>query len=221
MWQVWRVGLMVEGQFGSSIPRGEKEIRAMLEHRMPAKKPEDGMPLDGLVAQVVSEVAVADEDDGEFVPGWITFKRDEKGLYAEGRTIRGHLKDCALQVAKLFDGTKAHKDKGYPEIKNFRSKFVNRIYVADQKIHLSKEEPDGYEERFIQVMTPQGPRSSIKYVDYVIDPLLEFSVKILDDGVITVKQLSTVLEYGAVHGMGAERSQGWGRYEVLSLDQVG
>ena len=81
-------------------------------------------------------------------------------------------------------------------------------------------EPDGIQQRFIQVMTRQGPRSTIKYIDYVNDPELNFVVQVLDDGVITREHLELAFEYGGIHGMGAERSQGWGKYSLVSLEQV-
>jgi len=66
-------------------------------------------------------------------------------------------------------------------------------------------------------MTYQGPRSSIKYIDYIEDPRFEFHLKILNDGVIQPVYFMAVLNYGSIHGMGAERSQDWGRYEVVRL----
>ena len=207
-WQKYQVTLEMEGRFGASIPRTPEEIHNMLLHRMPAKKPAGAVDIDDLATQVAEEVGAEEEEEAY---GWSTFKRDAQGLYYEGRTVRGHLKDCALQVQGF-----------YPAIKNFRAKFVNRVYVRDEKIrlvrhHLPIAEIDGTETRFIQVMTRQGPRSTIKYLDYVEEPYLSFTVQLMADGVITQEHIEAVLAYGCVHGMGAERSQGWGRYRVAAV----
>jgi hypothetical protein len=61
-------------------------------------------------------------------------------------------------------------------------------------------------------MTRQGPRSTIKFIDYLEKPTLSFHLNVLDDGVITPTILNSIFEYGSVHGLGQERSQGWGRY---------
>lgn len=209
-WKIYRVTLQMEGQFGASIPRTPEEIRAMLNHRMPANMPDQAIPVEDLAEQVITEVGAGDDQPA----GWSTFKRDSEGLYYEGRTVRGHLKDCALQVQGFF-----------PDIKNFRAKLVNRLYVRDAKIRLFRDwrvlaDVDDTETRFIQVMTRQGPRSAIKYLDFVVEPLLTFTVDLLDDGVIGKEHLEAVLDYGRVHGMGAERSQGWGRYRVLGVVPV-
>ena len=155
MWTKYRVELQVEGQFGASLPRTEKEIRAMLEHRQPTKPPPDFTPLRELGDQVVAEMGASDE----FLPGWSSFKRDSAGIYYEGRTVRGHIKDCAMQIAGLMKG-------GAEAIVAFKAKVANRVYVQDQTIPMWRNgqrivEPDGMEERFIQVMTRQGPRSTI------------------------------------------------------------
>ena len=217
VWQEYIIGLQINGQFGGQIPRSEDEIRAMLEHRMPGRKPEDARPIDELVEEVASQVDIQDTEDEDYVPGWSTFKHSalDGQLQYEGRCIRGHLKDCALQVKDL-----------YPEVKNFRSKVVNKLYVADTFIPLTKGgtdpfyKADGTETRYIQVMTRQGPRSAIKYIDYINDPYLEFRVKLLVNKEITIEHIKTILEYGSVHGMGAERSQGWGRYTVGNITDI-
>jgi hypothetical protein len=206
MWLTYRAVLKVNGPFAASLPKDPDEIRSMLENRMPAEKPEDGATIDELVETVSAAVATADQPDEDVLPGASTFPSDERGLYYEGRCVRGHLKDCALQIQGFF-----------PSVKNFRAKFVNRVYVVTDKIYVGAKEVAGTQERFIQVMTRRGPRSSIKYIDWVESPTLEFTIKLLNDDVITEEHLKAVFEYGGIHGMGGERSQGWGRYELKEL----
>ena len=221
MWREYDVELQIEGPFGASIPHTQKDIEAVLTHRMPKKKPDEpewtAENLDEVVASV-SEARNLEQEEPEtgWLPGWAGFLRDEEGIYYETRCIRGHLKDAAFGIREMV------------ELKNFRSKFVSRIYIArvnQDKVFLMRDnkrvcEPDGTIERFIQVMTRQGPRSSIKYVDFVNDPLIPFRLKVLDDGVITQEHVEMALEYGGTHGIGAERSQGWGNYTVKSIKEA-
>lgn len=216
MWLYYQVVLQFDGPFAAAIPKDLKEIHAMLEHRMPSRPPENHTPIEELAQQVATEVADPTGEEESRV-GWSTFKRDELGLYYEGRCVRGHLKDCALQVAPFF-----------PTVLNFRAKFVNKVYVATDKVHLARAEsigqaimqPDGTEQRFIQVLTRQGPRSSMKNIDYVVAPRITFILKVLNDTVITEQHLRAVFEYGGTHGMGQERSQEWGHYRLESLEQI-
>ena len=216
IWKEYTIGIQIEKQFGGQLPRSESEIRAMLEHRMPTRKPADATPIDELAEQVTAQVDVQDEESDDYLPGWSTFKHNTEGhLQYEGRSIRGHLKDCALQVAGF-----------YKDIKNFRSKVVNRLYVVDDLITLMDKdskpitEADDTQVRYIQVMTRQGPRSAIKYIDYVNSPFFEFNIKLMNDGIISMKHIESILQYGSVHGMGAERSQGWGRYSVAGITEL-
>ena len=112
IWNRYQITLQMEGEFGASIPKTEKEIKGMLENRMPKNKPDGGQPIEDLIEEVSSQIDT--EEETEF--GWLTFKRDDEGLLYEGRCIRGHLKDCALAVKDFF-----------PDIKVFRSKVVNRM----------------------------------------------------------------------------------------------
>jgi len=193
----------MEGRFAASVPKTHDEIAKMLEHRMPGKKPENAVPIDELAEQVTAEVAAEEPE-----VGWATFKRDDNGLYYEGRCVRGHIKDCAQQVSSFF-----------PETKAFKSKVANKVYVETDKIPIAKDAPDGWEQRFIQVMTRQGPRSTYKFIDYVDGVKLTFTLRVLDDGVISEDILRAIFDYGSVHGLGQERSQGWGRYSY-SMTEV-
>ncbi len=169
---------------------------------MPAKPPEDFIPLDELADAVAEKVGATEEAEEEMKYGWATFPRNEDGLYYEGRCVRGHLKDCANQV----------KDAIKPEVKALKAKVANKVYVMTDVIPLGAKEIAGTVQRFVQVMTRQGPRSTIKYVDYLEKPVLTFRLNVLDDSIITYDILNSIFEYGSVHGMGQERSQGFGRY---------
>jgi hypothetical protein len=204
MWLVYQVHLTMTGRFAASLPRTREEIKKMLEHRAPVNPPADYVPLDELEDQVAEKVGAAEkgEEEEEFKFGWATFARNDAGLYYEGRCVRGHIKDCATQVSGLLE----------PKITALKAKVANKVYVMTDVIPLGAKEIAGTEQRFVQVMTRMGPRSTIKYIDYLESPALSFQLNVLNDGVVTEVILHTLFEYGSIHGMGQERSTGWGRY---------
>lgn len=202
MWKKYEVELQMTGRFAASLPKTKGEIEAMLQNRMPANPPADFIPVDELATEVAALSAESEEEGEDLQYGWATFPRNEEGLYYEGRCVRGHLKDCAGQV----------KDILVPPVKALKAKVANKVYVMTDVIPLGAKEPVGTEQRFIQVMTRLGPRSTIKYIDYLEKPTLKFQLNVLADGVITLAILTAIFEYGCVHGIGQERSQGWGRY---------
>lgn len=204
MWLVYQVHLTMTGRFAASLPRTMEEIKKMLENRMPANPPADYVPIEELADQVAEKVGAPAEgaEEEEFKFGWATFARNDDGLYYEGRCVRGHIKDCATQVSGLFE----------PKITALKAKVANKVYVMTDVIPLGAKKIAGTEQRFVQVMTRMGPRSTIKYIDYLESPTLSFQLNVLNDGVITEEILRTLFEYGSIHGMGQERSTGWGRY---------
>jgi len=204
MWKRYEVELHFTTPFASSTPKNPKDIEAMLLARAPSKPPEGSTPLPELAEQVKEEVEAGEEVER----GYATFKRDESGLYYEARCVRAHIKDCANQLQGLLG------------IKALKAKVANRVYVEPARIYLDKNEPDGNEIRIIHAMTMKGPRSSLKTIDYVDKLTLKFTLKVLDDGVIDQKILASIFEYGAEHGMGQERSQDWGKYELAKLQEM-
>lgn len=203
MWKKYEVELQMLGRFAASLPRTKEEIEAMLKNRMPADRPADYIPVDQLAKEVAEKVGAPAEGEGEELQyGWATFPRNEGGLYYEGRCIRGHLKDCANQIKDVID----------PPVKALKAKVANKVYVMTDVIPLGVKEIAGTEQRFIQVMTRLGPRSTIKYIDYLDKPTLKFQLNVLEDDIITLEILNSIFEYGSIHGIGQERSQGWGRY---------
>ena len=212
MWKKYEVELKFTTPFASSTPKNPKDIEAMLIARAPSdaelrRRKEAGeeiTPIDELAEQVAEEVEATEEVER----GYATFKRDENGLYYEARCVRAHIKDCANQL------------QGFLGIKALKSKVANRVYVEPAKIYLGKAEPDGSETRIVHAMTMKGPRSSLKTIDYVDKPVLKFQLKVLDDRVISEEILRAIFEYGSEHGMGQERSQDWGKYELARLEEV-
>jgi hypothetical protein len=198
------VQLQFTTPFASSTPKNPKDIEAMLEARMPSKPPESAMPVPELAEQIAGEVEATEEVER----GYATFKRDDNGLYYEARCIRAHIKDCANQL------------QGILGIKALKAKVANKVYVEPAKIYLGKSEPDGSEVRIIHAMTMKGPRSSLKTIDYVMDAKLNFTLRVLEDGVIDRDILEAIFEYGGTHGIGQERSQDWGKYELVKLEEV-
>lgn len=211
MWKYYSVELRFTTPFASSTPKHPKDIEAMLIARSPSEKEinrrmEAGEVITG-IPELIEQVEEEVEATLEAERGYATFKKDGNGLYYEARCVRGHIKDCSNQLQKLL------------EIKALKAKVANHVYVLPAKIYLGKAEPDGNETRIIHAMTKKGPRSSLKTIDYVNTPVVKFQLKVLEDGVIDKEILEAIFEYGGEHGMGQERSQDWGKYKLVKLDE--
>jgi hypothetical protein len=160
------------------------------------------------------DMPVASDDE---VVGISGFRRDDNGLYIEARQVKAMLKEAAQRL-------------GYVKAKRgARQVLQHDLHVrasngAGQKLYLGKSEPDGIETRPIAVVTPQGPRSSIKAFEFVTnEQRLSWRVRVLADGIgngiIGEDELSAMLELGQELGLGADRSQGEGTFTLERFER--
>jgi DNA-binding transcriptional regulator YiaG len=224
MWLNYAVELRFTSRFAASNPKNSEEIRQLMESRK-MSDPEFARRIKASeVLKTVEELAEeAVEESGateEAEKGWATFKKDDVGLYYEARCVRAHLKDSANSLQTFL------------ETKALKARIAQRVYVHPDKIYvlaspngnpnaaIIKKDPDGNERRIVHAMTMKGPRSSIKWIDYVDGAILRFRLKVLNDGFVSRDLLVRLFEYGGTHGMGQERSQDYGRYEVTEFEEL-
>jgi len=181
-----------------SVPMDPELVKPWLESRMAEVDPE-------VEAEVVETI---DEAQTKVTLG---FQKDESGLFVRGGTVKAHIKDCANQIKESV------------KIKNFRSKVANKVYVAEGRIYLYKDgdiaqKVDGTYDQPIHVITPRGPRNSLKTISYLQEAHINFTIKLLgEDKEVTREHLEAIFEYGSVHGYGGERGMGEGRYTAIIL----
>ena len=145
------------------------------------------------------------------------FKRGEHGLYIEARQIKAALKEnCNI----LYAGDKDFaKHANNPTRKGARSFLAERVFVAPEQIWLGRIEADGIEMVIGHVTGPQGPRSTLGYHEYVSQAEITFDVLVTRDAIPEEwwPELWTQMEE---NGLGALRSQGHGRFDLLAWDRV-
>jgi hypothetical protein len=143
------------------------------------------------------------------------FKRDADGLYIEGRQLKSALKEAAgiAVAAGKVDGRGWGKTN-----KSLRSFFAEVVMVEPDRLHLGVTEATGVAQRFIHKMTMKGPVSAIQYEEYVENARIEFDV--LSSWDFTDEQWAMFWLIGEQEGIGASRSQGFGRYTVTEWTAV-
>jgi hypothetical protein len=139
------------------------------------------------------------------------FKRGEHGLYLEARQIKAAIKE-ATNI--LYAGERVGPTK-----KGAKSYLAERVFVAPDQIWLGRMEPDGIEMIVGHVSGPQGPRSTLGYHEYVQRPDITFDVLVTRDSIPPDwwPELWTQMEENAI---GALRSQGYGKFDILAWDVV-
>lgn len=142
--------------------------------------------------------------------GWTGFHKNSNGeLFVYDYFIKGFLK-CAGNILVNQIG-----------VKQLKSKINNFVFVSPREIKLGKTEPDGICERPLRGMTAQGPRTALARSDYIkAGTLIKFELTIIDNKEINIDIIEKVLEYGELSGLGQWRGGGFGRFEVLSVEQI-
>lgn len=145
------------------------------------------------------------------------FKKDENGLYIEGRQVKAAIKE-AVSVAVAGDKLES---RGWGMTNKSLMMFVpEHIFVVERTIYLLDAEgkhitaPSGVNQSFISTHLGTG----ITNTEYVDLAHIEFTVRA--DWPLTDKQWAMVWLTGQHQGIGATRSQGYGVYEVIRWDKT-
>lgn len=193
-----------------------------------------GVPTDEKVAEGWIKTKLADKDDliRELVATTMTergisadeaakevdslkhlngFKRDNQGLYIEGRQLKAALKEAAsvaVASGKLNGRGWGKTNKG------LLSFMAEHVFVVEDRLHLGVTEPTGIAQRFVHTWRGTG----IQYEEYVEDAKINFTVKA--DHEFSEQEWAMIWLTGEQQGVGASRSQGFGRYEVTRWDRI-
>jgi len=150
----------------------------------------------------------------------VGFKSDDNGLYLEGRAVKAAIKESANI---MFGGERVG-----PTRKGFKNYVAERLVVVEDKVYLNREQPDGVETFTGHVTGPQGPRSTLTRYEYVEKPILTFHIKELKlmqnskngKAALTDEQWEQLFVSMEVQGMGAIRSQQYGRFETVEFTKI-
>ncbi len=217
-----RVTIKVLNRLVGGTPSDPKLIEGWLKANMPEV---EELERAKLAATTLQEVGSTVDEASKGM--WTTFKRDETGIYIEGRQLKAAYKEAANILRDVFmKQERKGKDESAKAKSRFtalRSKLAERLFIEEAKVHMRDEagelmlKPSGTEERPIHVLTPQGPRTALKKFDYATTPTLSFHIWWMDDGIIGDDILMPMLEYMGANGLGADRSQGEGIFEVVEV----
>lgn len=204
-------GSLVVGRIAGGTPTDPHVAEGWLKTKL-------GIDKDDLIREQVAQVmvergATADEatevvNANKHLNG---FKRDDSGLYIEGRQLKAALKEaCSIAVAagKLTGRGWGKTNKG------LLSYFAEHAFITEDKLHLGVTEPTGIAQRFVHTFRGSG----IQYEEYVDDAKIDFTC--ITDHDFTPKEWAAIWTAGEQNGLGASRSQGYGRYEVTRWDKA-
>lgn len=204
-------GELLVGTIAGGTPTDPKVAEGWLRTKLGVEK--DDL-IRGMVAEVMVERGVTADEAAAIVntnKHLNGFKRDENGLYIEGRQLKAALKEAA-SVAVAADALSA---RGWGKTnKGLLSYLAEHVFVVEDRLHLGVTEPTGVAQRFVHTWRGNG----IQYEEYVTDAKISFTV--ITDHDFSEKEWAAIWLRGEQNGIGASRSQGYGRYEVTKWERV-
>ena len=147
---------------------------------------------------------------------WNGFRSDAvKGAYIEARQMKALFKECSTMLRFTTD------KRGCKQI--FQHGFEVKAPDGGERLYLGATGTLPFDEGPIHVQTPQGPRTAIKRVDYVERPSITFEVWVLSTHASETRHIGEndvvqMLRFAQENGVGADRSQGRGKFDVTGFD---
>lgn len=139
------------------------------------------------------------------------FLADEGGLYIESRQIKALIREVTnvLYAGQRWGATK----------KGPKSFVAERVFVDPDKLYLGVQEPTGVLEFVGHITDKLGPRSTVTKYQYVDRARIAFKVKVLHNSVED-QHWAEMWSLAEEEGLGALRSQGFGRFDVEAWEPV-
>lgn len=204
-------GSLLVGTIAGGTPTDPKVAEGWLKTKLGVDKDDQirAMVAETMVERgITADEAVKAVDENKHLNG---FKRDEQGLYIEGRQLKAALKEaasCAVAAGKLNGRGWGKTNKG------LLSYLSEHVFVVEDRLHLGVTEATGINQRFVHTFRGSG----IQYEEYVTDAKVDFTV--MADHDFSEKEWAAIWTSGEQQGIGASRSQGYGRYEVTRWDRL-
>jgi hypothetical protein len=165
-----------------------------------------------LVAQTMIERGIVASEAAEEVAASTKlngFKRDDKGLYSEGRHAKAMLKENA--------NISWPKRRWGPSAKGTRGWWAEHVQVHEDRIHHGRTEADDVHQHFVH--SRYG--SSFVYLEVNYDIDVSFTILVDGDNLISDDDWAGLWVRAEQNGLGASRSQGYGKFAVTRFDRRG
>ncbi len=202
----WRCEIQVE-RLAGGIPSDPKVVEGWIKSKFSSDTGDQirELVIDSIAERGVDDLDLAVEEVAKLrhLNG---FKRDENGLYIEGRQVKAMIKEAA--------NIRWPKERWGPSKKGTKSFFAEHVFVVDTRIPLGTSEPTEVNQRFVHTWRGTG----IQYEEIVEDAVLTFNV--VTDYEFKRAEWAALWLTAEANGLGAARSQGFGCFTVVSWERA-
>ena len=224
LFRTYTMTLKFNDRICGGIPKSEKAIEGWIRANV-----EDKSKLEQMISDTKESMNVdnlSEEDLNNLAKSaWNGFKSDENGIYIEGRQIKSMFKESANVIKNVLN------------VSAFKARVAERVFVDEDKVYILKplnnpdnkyKEPTGSYEGMVHAMTAMGKISALKRVDYVDNCHITFTLKVLDEKLVTKDKkrldiptyIMHLINHAQENGLGAERSQGNGKFTCEFFGEI-
>lgn len=229
-WRKLRLTIKIREKLHAGKPRQLDAAKAMLKARgldEVVEAMEFEVPDAERAAEVVDE-GVCEFHRREGKPGIWFLSNNMKACLKENWSVLGYRKDAtprskkAAKAEAAVEGEKAAKTVQGSTKMMAEGLFVVSTDPTDRDWIYLGEKADGIDQAVSHTMGPKGPQSSIKRNEFLLSPMLVFEIWIAQVGAAKIpdESLADTLVHAAEHGLGANRSQGLGKFDVISVEEI-
>jgi hypothetical protein len=247
-WRKLKVTIQFREKVHAGKPKALDAAKAMLRARgleEVVEAIETERPVDERAEEVVDE-GLCEFLRREGKPGIWFPANNIKAMMKENFGVLGYRLDArppsAKQAAKkrAVKGTSITQEDGEEKplevatgegkaIRGLRGAVAEGLFVVscdpkDRDYIYLGERPDGIDQNVAHTMGPKGPQASIKRNEFLLEARLEFEVWLAKADAVSTKipdeSFADMMVHAAEHGLGANRSQGLGRFNVISIEDI-
>jgi hypothetical protein len=224
VWSHRYEGTILTRNIAGGTPSDPKIAEGWLKTKLTDKKDKDDLIRD-MVAEVMVERGITVDEattEVDMLKHLNGFKKNDTGLYIESRQLKAAIKEGA-SVARATDNL---KDRWGATRKGCLGFVAEHIMVVEDLLQLYRLDADGNKVHLTEpddVLTsfPKNPRTNqtgIQHTEILREAFFDFTV--ISDYEFTDAEWATLWLTSEQQGVGANRSQGFGRYEVVRWDRV-
>ena len=223
LYERYRVTLKIREKLFGGVPKNPDLIEAWVKART-------GYDDELTKAQTKEALETQTEEIAAGSGMWTGFASDDVGIFLHTRNVKAMFRESStlLGITQKKRGSKQIIQHGF-EVKGCVVKN-SKLATSESHVYFMKDDnilavPDGSEEGPIHVMTAQGPRTALKRQDFVEEAMLAFDVWILktesaEKRHLGEKDLHHMLTHAQENGLGASRSQGNGKFDVIEISRL-
>ena len=208
LYDTYRVRIKVRNKLCGGMPKNQDVIESWI-------KASTGFDDEKTKVQTQEALDALVEEKTE--KSWNGFPEDEHGIFIWARQLKAMFKESATMLRVTVD------KRGSKQI--FQHGFEVKALDGCDRIRLGVRKSLAYDEGPIHVQTAQGPRSALKRVDYVEKVEIDFEIWVLTTASgetrhVGEKDIVRMLTFAQENGLGADRSQGQGKFDVVSFERI-